>query len=176
MTTQLATQEPVQEKTLTADERLVQLAQRINEAHGRVPKALRYALICAYEAGQALLEAHDLCPKRKWLAWLRANFRFSRRTAARYVKFATECNRLGLNGTTLTQIPPNEASAVLKKLTVLPSGKKTVKATNGGSPLLPVRKAEQCQRARALQNQRIVLCRPSGTYMSGATPVCRVWA
>ena len=112
------------EATRRTAEQMQQLSQSANEAHAKVETAARHGLVCAYEAGQALWRAYELCPPGKWLAWLAANFDASRSTARRYMNFATECDRLGLNGSTLNQIPPNEASAVLKKLLVVPSGKK----------------------------------------------------
>jgi hypothetical protein len=111
--------------TPSVSQRLEQLAQRLNEAHRGVEAAVKNGLVCAYEAGKALLEAFDICPKRTWTAWLAVNFKPSRWTARRYMDFALECDQRfgGLAGATLPQIPPEEAGSVLKKLTVLPSGR-----------------------------------------------------
>lgn len=82
-------------------ERLQQLAEQANEAHVKVGAAATNGLICALAAGQALIEAHRLCPRRKWTAWLAANFKASRWTANRYMAFAKETEDLGLSGATL---------------------------------------------------------------------------
>lgn len=93
-----------------------------------MPAAAKYGLRCAFEAGEALLEANKICPLGKWLTWLAANFQGSRRTALRYMDFATEVKRLGgLDGSTLTHTTPHEDGRVLAKLLVLPSGKKKPK-------------------------------------------------
>lgn len=177
MTTEPAAREAIQEKTLTTEDRLAQLAQRVNQAHHEVPNALRRGLICAYEAGQALLEAYQICPNRKWLAWLAANFQFSRATAARYMRFATECNRLGLNVSMLSKIPPNEASAALKKLTVLPSGKKKAKPKNDGQPVLPAanvaKKEDQKSQAVAAAAAMDAEWRPAAVEQVAGNPFQR---
>lgn len=111
--------------TPPVSQRLEELAQRLNVAHRGVETAVKNGLACAYEAGKALLEAWDICPKRKWMAWLANNFEPSRWTARRYMDFALECDRRfgNLVGVTLSQIPAEEAGSVLRKLTVLPSGR-----------------------------------------------------
>ena len=121
-----ADQNPHENHALSVSQRLEQLAQRANEAHLKVGAALKNGLAYAYEVGGALLEAFEICPKRRWHAWLAANFKPSRWTARRYMDFATECNQRfgGLSGATLHQIPPEEAGSVLKKLSVRPSGRK----------------------------------------------------
>ncbi|HQU45960.1 MAG TPA: hypothetical protein PK867_24315 [Pirellulales bacterium] len=127
MTNELpANQTPHESPAPSVSQRLEQLAQRANEAHLKVGSALGHGLLFAYEAGRALVEAFEICPKRKWQAWLAANFKPSRWTARRYMDFATECDQRfgGLSGATLHRIPPDEEDSVLKKLLVLPSGKK----------------------------------------------------
>jgi hypothetical protein len=119
-------------------QRLEQLAERANEAHRKVGPTLRHGLACAYEAGQALRDAFQICPRRKWLAWLAANFKASRWTARRYVAFATECDQLGgLNGATLNQISSDQAGSAMKKIVALPRDRKKRRAPRSRQPALP---------------------------------------
>jgi len=123
--------------TPTISQRLEQLAKEANEAHANVGSAFKNGLVCANQAGHALLEANRICrPLGQWLTWLAANFKASRWTARRYMDFAAECDRLGgMHGATLHHITPQEAGIMLKRLLVLPSGKK--KAADQGQKALP---------------------------------------
>ncbi|MGH7140352.1 MAG: hypothetical protein ACREHD_31840, partial [Pirellulales bacterium] len=73
---------------------LAELAARANAAHQRVFKAAGEGLLAAFEAGQALLQARKLC-LGQFLAWLPQNFKYSVRTADRYMDFAEQCYSLG---------------------------------------------------------------------------------
>lgn len=131
------------ENVPTKPQELDLLAKRANEAHKNVGAAARNGLACAFEAGQALLFAKKICPVGKWLSWLAANFHGSRHTARRYMNFARECDSLGgLDGSTLIHITPQEAGSVLKKLLVLPSGKRT-KASAARRQALPSPRSAQ---------------------------------
>src|SRR5487761_1317630 len=138
MTTELAANNPAQETLPSTSQALEQLAKRANEAHVKVGSAARQGLVWAHESGQALLESNRICPPGQWFTWLAANFKASRWTARRYMDFATECNQLGgLDGATLHRLTPHEAGCALKKLLVLPSGKKKSKKDRSRQPGLP---------------------------------------
>lgn len=64
------------------------LAERINEAHGRAVEHAGKALDHALECGRMLLEAKRAIPHGGWLPWLRENVSFSERTAQAYMRLA----------------------------------------------------------------------------------------
>jgi hypothetical protein len=108
---------------------LRELAQRANVAHAQVLLGARTALQGAAEAGKALAEAKRICPLRKWLRWLDANFEGSRRTAARYMAFERKLNHAGgVDGTELTHLGPREEESIYARLLVPSSGPKKRKA------------------------------------------------
>jgi hypothetical protein len=69
-------------------EDLAALAAEVNAAHVAVEAAGRQTLEQAKRAGDALLRAKKLTGHGKWLPWLTANVRFSRRTAQAYMRVA----------------------------------------------------------------------------------------
>jgi hypothetical protein len=70
-------------------QKLRQLAERANQAHRDFRESMRKAVADALQAGQALLEAKELCPKKGWTRWLKANFGPSANTARGYMRLAT---------------------------------------------------------------------------------------
>lgn len=100
---------PSKEKSDLSDndrEHLVQLFDRASAAHELAEQgASQFCKYCV-EAGMALLEAHDLCPKKRWSAWLRDHFDGSERTAQRYMKQAKTILMGG--GTTALSLNPSE--------------------------------------------------------------------
>lgn len=78
-----------------ADRGLPRLAELANEAHENFRTSMRRAVAHALEAGQALLEAKDLCPDKGWAKWLAANFRPSASTARGYMRLATYWPQVG---------------------------------------------------------------------------------
>src|SRR5439155_23594016 len=67
------------------DERLAELAQQIDDAHGRVLVAIHAGLVHARIAGGALCEAKELVGHGGWLNWVKLNVHFSERTARNYM-------------------------------------------------------------------------------------------
>ncbi|HVA51079.1 MAG TPA: hypothetical protein VNH11_32360 [Pirellulales bacterium] len=61
-------------RKLERETALAQLAEVANRAHDGVLKAAREAVMRALEAGRALVEAKEICPKGTWTAWLAGNF------------------------------------------------------------------------------------------------------
>lgn len=110
---------------------LAELAARANAAHQRVLKAAGEGLLAAFEAGQALLAARKLC-LGKFLARLPENFKYSLRTAERYMEFAEQCYSLGgFDSTRVSSLPPQELGRIWSQ--ILGRGKKTrcLPATGG---------------------------------------------
>jgi len=66
------------------------LATEINEAHQRVEEAARASAEHARTAGELLLQAKAQVGHGNWLPWVRANCRFSERTAREYMRVARE--------------------------------------------------------------------------------------
>ncbi len=64
------------------------LAKRIQAAHSAFEAAHRMCLDRARECGQLLIAAKALHKHGGWLAWLKANFPFTPRTAQHYIKIA----------------------------------------------------------------------------------------
>jgi hypothetical protein len=67
---------------------LADLAARINAAHARVGASMTEGMRSATEAGKLLLEAKSTAPHGQWLPWLKANCKFSERTAQAYMQVA----------------------------------------------------------------------------------------
>jgi hypothetical protein len=67
---------------------LGELAVMANKFHDEVQAAGNSMLVAAWNAGQTLLTAKELCGHGEWLPWLEANFHGSQRTARRYVTCA----------------------------------------------------------------------------------------
>jgi hypothetical protein len=67
---------------------LAELAARINAEHQQAEAALRAGLAHARTAGELLLQAKEQCRHGEWLPWLKANVRFSERTAQAYMRVA----------------------------------------------------------------------------------------
>lgn len=88
--------------------RLEQLAERANLAHELAKDAALRFCRHSVEAGMALLEANDLCPKGTWLAWLADHFGGSARTAQRYMHEAKLVTLMGGNTTDLSFFHPEE--------------------------------------------------------------------
>lgn len=106
-----------------ADLQLAELAARANAAHQRVFKAAGEGLLAAFEAGQALLQARKLC-LGSFLAWLPQNFKYSTRTADRYMQFAEQCQSIGgIDSTRVSSLPPQELERIWSQ--ILGRGKTT---------------------------------------------------
>src|SRR5712664_3421480 len=67
---------------------LADLAVRINAAHARVGISMSEGMRGATEAGRLLLEAKSTAAHGQWLPWLKANCKFSERTAQAYMQVA----------------------------------------------------------------------------------------
>jgi hypothetical protein len=91
---------------------LAELAGRINAEHQAAETALRAGLQHAKTAGDLLIEAKKHCRHGEWLPWLKANVRFSERTARRYVTIASQWEEL-TNRTHVTDLSYRDALAVL---------------------------------------------------------------
>jgi hypothetical protein len=73
---------------------LEQLAERINAAGEQAASALQAGLQHARGAGDLLLQAKARLPHGRWLPWLKANVRFSERTAQAYMRLAKRWGEL----------------------------------------------------------------------------------
>jgi hypothetical protein len=74
---------------------LAELAVAINAEHEAGEVATRKGLAHFRAAGEALLQAKKKCGHGNWLPWLKANVRFDRMTASRYMRVAAswaKCN------------------------------------------------------------------------------------
>jgi hypothetical protein len=91
---------------------LAELAGRINAEHQQSETALRAGLEHAKKAGELLLEAKEQCGHGKWLPWLKANVKFSERTARRYMTIASRWEELA-NRSRVSDLSYREALAVL---------------------------------------------------------------
>jgi hypothetical protein len=79
---------------------LSKLATKITSAHEAFESAHRKCLERARECGQLLIEAKSQLKHGGWLAWLKATFSFSVRTAQYYIKVAERWDDLvGKNAT-----------------------------------------------------------------------------
>src|SRR5262245_38957693 len=67
---------------------LAVLAEKINAAHAACEQALKAGLSHALTAGKLLVEAKAKVKHGEWLPWLKANVRFSERTAQGYMRVA----------------------------------------------------------------------------------------
>ncbi len=72
---------------------LAALAQAINAAHHAGEESTRRGLEHFRAAGEALLKAKERCGHGNWLAWLKANVKFSRMNATRYMRVANEWSK-----------------------------------------------------------------------------------
>lgn len=113
---------PTNGDELSKDEwlRLEQLAEQANLSHNLAKDAALQFCKHSIEAGIALLEAHDLCPKGTWFAWLAEHFDGSIRTAQRYMQQANCVLPIGGDTTDLSRHHPEELtrlfSSALKRL------------------------------------------------------------
>lgn len=73
-----------------AEDGLVALARRANEAHDAAEAAGRTSLEQARAAGEALLRAKEQLPHGRWLPWLAQHVAFSERTAQDYMRLARQ--------------------------------------------------------------------------------------
>jgi hypothetical protein len=90
----------------TGGSSLAALAGRINIEHERALAAAPWGLKHARAAGDALMQARALCPRRSWTSWLRANVTVSVRKAYDYMRVArnwplVQANARGRNALTL---------------------------------------------------------------------------
>lgn len=69
-------------------EQLARLAERVRKHHRYCHRRLVQSIEHALQAGQALLEAKELCCHGEWLPWLKDNCELHSRTAHRYMRFA----------------------------------------------------------------------------------------
>lgn len=97
---------------LDRDLRLETLAIEANTAHEGAEAMAQTALEYAHTAGEKLAEAKGLVGHGKWLAWLEANFRGSRRTASRYLQLADNWEQL-TNGTRVSHLSVRQALELL---------------------------------------------------------------
>jgi hypothetical protein len=112
---------PLKSEELSEGERqhLVELFCRANVAHDLAKDAAFRFCRHSVEAGAALLQAQDLCPKGTWLVWLADYFDGSARTAQRYMQQAKAALPIGGDATNLSYHPSEElprlfVSAVLR--------------------------------------------------------------
>jgi hypothetical protein len=73
---------------------LTQLAQQINAEHAAAETALRAGLEHARAAGNLLAQAKTQVGHGQWVPWLKANVRFSVRTAQAYMRVAERWHEL----------------------------------------------------------------------------------
>ena len=83
---------PAQVARAEAD--LSRLAQEINLTHDGVVTHLKSSLTAARDVGRLLVEAREQIQGHKWLAWLRANVKFSERQARNFIRIAENWDRL----------------------------------------------------------------------------------
>jgi hypothetical protein len=69
-------------------EDLAALAAQINRCHNVGMEYVESGLEFYHEAGVALLKAKERCGHGKWLAWVKANLKFTGRRAQQYMKLA----------------------------------------------------------------------------------------
>lgn len=100
---------PAQREDLSEEERqrLTQLFEQANMAHDLAKDGAMKFCRHSIEAGMALLQAQELCPKGAWFAWLRDHFDGSIRTAQRYIEQAKDVLLMG-GGTTDLSCRPSE--------------------------------------------------------------------
>ncbi|HVA47634.1 MAG TPA: hypothetical protein VNH11_14790 [Pirellulales bacterium] len=96
-------------------QRLEQLAEWANAAHDLAEDAALRFCRHSVQAGMALLEAQDLCPKEIWSAWLADHFDWSARTAQRYMRQAKIVLLMGGKTTDLSFLPPEELARLLEQ-------------------------------------------------------------
>lgn len=94
-------------------EALAELAGRINAEHHHVETALRAGLEHAKRAGDLLIDAKKQCKHGQWLPWLKANVRFTDRTARRYMELASRWDELGAKTDTVSDLSYRDAIALL---------------------------------------------------------------
>jgi hypothetical protein len=73
---------------------LAVLAPQINAEHQQVEETFKAGLLHARAAGELLIRAKRLCGHGGWIPWLKANVRFSERTAQAYMRVAREWDTL----------------------------------------------------------------------------------
>jgi hypothetical protein len=73
---------------------LPKLAEQINAEHALAEAALREGLLHARAAGNLLVQAKSQLKHGQWLPWLKANVRFSERTAQAYMQVAKRWSEL----------------------------------------------------------------------------------
>jgi DNA-binding Xre family transcriptional regulator len=107
-----------------SENKLDDLAQRINEEHRKVEVAMGNALKHARRAGKLLVEAKEGMPHGEWLGWLEANFEGSERVAQMYMRVHShwaeiEANTKSVSDLTLTgalrAIGPPEEDATTRE-------------------------------------------------------------
>jgi hypothetical protein len=82
-------------RKLEREAALTRLAEIANRAHDGFIEAARVAVTRALEAGRALLEARDICPKGTWTTWLVEHFGASSTTAHDYMSVAMYVGEMG---------------------------------------------------------------------------------
>jgi hypothetical protein len=118
-----------------ARERLEELKRRANVAHHRARGAMATVVEQALEAGNALLEARDICPRGKWLAWLDEHFDGTARTAQRYLQAAKLWQSLAANTSARAPLPLRQTVRLLSSL--FDDGEAAdTRATGDGKPLV----------------------------------------
>ncbi len=76
---------------------LAELSTAINQSHELATGAAESALLHAKRTGELLVEAKSQIDHGDWLAWLAANCEVSTRQAQRYIKVATDWERISKN-------------------------------------------------------------------------------
>jgi hypothetical protein len=100
---------------LTTKADLAELAEQINAAHAAVETTLRAGLEHARAAGALLVQAKAKAGHGKWVPWLRANARFSVRTAQAYMRVAERWQELEAKAQPLALLTFEEANQLLAK-------------------------------------------------------------
>jgi hypothetical protein len=83
---------------------LAEIAAQINAGHQQVQNAIRASLERARDVGQLLIKAKGQCQHGQWLPWLKANVKFSERTAQNYVNVAKRWNEIESKSATVADL------------------------------------------------------------------------
>lgn len=98
---------------VSGEQRLAELAGRINEEHQLCEQSFREGLQHAIGAGELLIEARALCKHGEWLDWLTANCEVSERTAQAYMRVARNRDLLGAKAQHVADLSFHDAVMLL---------------------------------------------------------------
>lgn len=83
---------PTSTIVVTAQNELAALASEANSEHAAGEAAIKSGMEHFRAAGRALFKAKERCKHGEWIPWLKANVKFSARTAQNYMSIATSWN------------------------------------------------------------------------------------